>query len=231
MESKLDETTLVTLSLLEERLLRLEHILYGLSTPTDQPAETVATSLAELERRFAQLVRHYRVYSELLKICMPSISTPPTTLRESLLILTASIPTDKSHPTLFQSPSTSSGLPPTQLSPEAVRLTVLAYASDFPATASALTAATSDAPIPDAAQSAKLAALAPRMRTVEALQRAQEVEMAELRRRSERILRIWYETGILRTGQALADANSRLERVERGVRREERRRKDDVEAV
>ncbi|KAL2269329.1 hypothetical protein VTJ83DRAFT_1513 [Remersonia thermophila] len=207
MESKLDETTLVTLSLLEERLLRLENILYGPSAPTDQPAEPVTASLADLERRFAQLTRHFRVYSDLLKIY-------------------------KSHPTLFQSQAAaSSELPPTELSPEDVRLTVLAYASDFPATASALTAATSDAPVPDAAQSAKLAALAPRMRAVEALQRAQEVEIAELRRRSERVLRIWHETGILRAGQALADANSRLERVERGVRREERRRKEEVEAV
>ncbi|KAL2121689.1 hypothetical protein VTJ04DRAFT_2144 [Mycothermus thermophilus] len=212
MESKLDETTLVTLSLLEERLLRLEQILYGSTAPsTDQPAQPVATSLAELERRFSQLLRHFRVYSEILQIY-------------------------KSHPTLFQPASTSSSgsssqLPPTQLSPEEVRTTVLAYATDFPAMASALTAATSDAPIPDAAQSAQLASLVPRMRAVEALQRAQEAEMAELRRRSERALRIWYEGGILRCGQSLADSHTRLERVERDLRREERRRKDELEAL
>jgi hypothetical protein len=71
----------------------------------------------------------------------------------------------------------------------------------------------------------------PRMRAVEALQRAQEAEMAELRRRSERALRIWYEGGILRCGQSLADSHTRLERVERDVRREERRRKDELEAL
>jgi hypothetical protein len=61
----------VTLSLLEERLLRLEQILYGSTAPpTDQPAQPVATSLAELERRFSQLLRHFRVYSEILQICM-----------------------------------------------------------------------------------------------------------------------------------------------------------------
>jgi hypothetical protein len=105
-----------------------------------------------------------------------------------------------------------------------VRETVLAYASSFPSTASALTAITSDTPIPDAKQSAELAALGPRMRGVEALQRAQEAEMSELRHRSERALRAWYEGGILRYGQTLADVEGRFERLEWGVRRAVRER-------
>ncbi|KAK4125195.1 hypothetical protein N657DRAFT_633081 [Parathielavia appendiculata] len=205
MDNTLHETTLATISLLEERLLRIEHILYGPSTPPAQPPQEPATSsLAELERRFNKLVRHFRVYAEILKIY-------------------------KSHPSLFQPPSPSSitsppELPPTQLSPVAVRATVLAYATAFPSVASSLTAATSDTPIPDAKQSAALAALGPRMRGIEALQLAQTAEISELRARSERAVRAWYEGGVLRYGVKLADVEGRLEKVARGVRRVERAR-------
>ncbi|KAK4041479.1 hypothetical protein C8A01DRAFT_34434 [Parachaetomium inaequale] len=214
MDNTLDQTTLGTISLLEARLRRIEHILYGPATPpTQPPQESATTSLAELEHRFTQLLRHFRVYAEILKIY-------------------------KSHPSLFQSPSTTTAipplnnqtatadLPPTQLAPEAVRATVLAYATAFPSTASALTAATSDTPVPDAKQSAALAALGPRMRGLEALQRAQAAEMSDLRMRSERAVRAWYEGGVLRYGAALAGVEGRLEGVERGVRRVGRGREE-----
>ena len=77
MDNTLDQTTLATISLLEARLLRIEHILYGPTTPpTQAPTESAITSLAELDRRFNQLVRHYRVYAEILKICTPLTSSP-----------------------------------------------------------------------------------------------------------------------------------------------------------
>ena len=232
MDGTLDQTTVGTISLLEARLLRIEHILYGQTPPpADPPAESATASLAELEHRFAQLLRRLRVYAEILKICMPpSIRCPPPlSLPDSrcchqpqkLTDMPRSIVLDKSHPTLFQSPTTSAppADPPTQLSPDAVRATVLSYATAFPSTASALTAATADTPIPDARQSAALAALTPHMQAVEEVQWAQGREMAELRARSERAVRAWYEGGVLRCGVQLADVEGRLERVERGVRR------------
>ncbi|KAH6855456.1 hypothetical protein B0I37DRAFT_411452 [Chaetomium sp. MPI-CAGE-AT-0009] len=196
MDNTLDETTLATISLLEGRLRRIEHILYGSTTPpTEPPQESATSSLAELDRRFNQLLHHFRVYAEILKIY-------------------------KSYPTLFQPPTTAAdSLPPTQLPPEAVRATVLAYASAFPTVASSLTAATSDTPIPDAKQSAALAALGPRMRGAAALQHAQAAEVSALRARSEAVVRAWYEGGVLRYGQELARVEGRLEGVERGVRR------------
>ncbi|KAL2022948.1 hypothetical protein VTK56DRAFT_4163 [Thermocarpiscus australiensis] len=200
MDDPLDQTTLATISLLEARLLRIEHILYGSATPPAQPpAESATSSLAQLERRFANLLRHVRVYAEILKIY-------------------------KAHPTLFQPPSPSASTPPTELSPEAVRATVLAYATAFPATASALTAAVADEPVPDPKLSAELAALIPRMRGIEAAQRAQEAEIAELRARSERAIRAWYEGGVLRYGRVVADLEGRLEKVDWGVRRARRAR-------
>jgi hypothetical protein len=73
MDESLDKTTLATISLLETRLLRVEHLLYGPSTPspsTTVPAgESALDSLADLERRYAALLSRVRVYAELIKIC------------------------------------------------------------------------------------------------------------------------------------------------------------------
>ncbi|KAL2261987.1 hypothetical protein VTK26DRAFT_2820 [Humicola hyalothermophila] len=205
MDTTLDQTTLATISLLESRLLRIEHILYGpTAPPTEPPSQSAISSLAELEYRFNQLVKHVRVYAEILKIY-------------------------KSHPSLFPSSNSlsSPSEPPTLLPPAAVLATVLSYASAFPSTASALTAATSDEPIPDASQSALLASLAPRMRAVEALQAAQAAEIAELRERSERAVKAWYARGVLGYGEEIAALEKRMGEVERGVRRELRRREQE----
>ncbi|KAK4186352.1 hypothetical protein QBC35DRAFT_387495 [Podospora australis] len=209
MEDTLDTTTLATIELLEARLRRIEHILHGPSTPPIQPpAEPATTSLAELDHRFNLLLRHFRVYAEILKIY-------------------------KYQPSFFQPPSSnpnnpSANTPPTELSPEAIRATVLSYASQFPSTASALTAATTDTPIPDAKLSAELASLVPRMKGIEATQLAQEAEIAELRARSEQAVKAWYEGGVLRYGRFVADQEGRLEKVERGLRRIEKLRETEA---
>lgn len=66
----LDDTSLQTLTYLESRLLRLEHVLYGHTTP---PAKAPALpNLQQLEHRFAQLLERVRTYTELLKICTSS---------------------------------------------------------------------------------------------------------------------------------------------------------------
>lgn len=134
---------------------------------------------------------------------------------------------DNAHPTLFQSPS-ADALPPTTLSPEALRATVLSYASAFPSAASALTAVTSDTPVPDAKLSAELASLVPRMKALEAVQLAQEAEIADLRTRSERVMRAWYEGRVLRYGKLVADAEGRIEKAEMGIRRREKLREVDA---
>lgn len=69
--ASLDETTLSTLSLLEARLLRLEHLLYGQkASPSLAQDDAAAPHMADLERRFSMLISKVRVYGELLKICM-----------------------------------------------------------------------------------------------------------------------------------------------------------------
>ncbi|OAA76897.1 hypothetical protein LEL_06581 [Akanthomyces lecanii RCEF 1005] len=200
MEHPLDQTTLSTISLLESRLLRIEHLLYGSSTPSTAH-ESALRQMADLEKRFSILTSRIRVYGDLLKIY-------------------------KARPDFFQTPAATE--PPSQLPIDAVRAIVLSAAPSFPATVSALTAV-QDTPVPDPTESAALVALTERMRGVEATQRAQEAEVVELRARSEATLRSWYEAGLLPTSDATAEVEARVGRVERMVRRKERERELEKE--
>jgi hypothetical protein len=76
-----------------------------------------------------------------------------------------------------------------------------------------------------------MVSLLPRMKGLEAAQLAQEAEVAELRARSERLMRAWYEGGVLRCGEQLAELEGRVERVEKGVRRAEGRRERAAQEV
>ncbi len=136
---------------------------------------------------------------------------------------------DKIHSSLFQPPAFD--VVPTQLSPETLRATVLSFATSFPSTASALTAVTSDTPVPDPTLSVNLAALLPRMQGIEATQLAQEAEIAQLRSRSENVVRTWYEGRVLGYSQFIADVEGRVEKAEKNVRRVERLKEMDAQAV
>ncbi|KAI0003954.1 hypothetical protein F4779DRAFT_621635 [Xylariaceae sp. FL0662B] len=196
MESTLDNTTLSTISLLEARLLRIEQLLYGHSV--QQPKASAIRSMHELEHRYSILLQRVRVYAELLRIY-------------------------KSQPTLFRPPPPAE--PPSELPPDALKAIVLAAASSYPATASALTAI-SDTPVPDPEQTANLVALLPRMKGIEATQLAQAAEIAELRARSEAVVRQWYERDVMGYSNFVAGVEGRVERAERAVRRVERAREE-----
>lgn len=131
---------------------------------------------------------------------------------------------DRAHPDFFHSPDPSEA--PTQLTNDAILSIVLSAASTYPATLSALTAI-KDSQIPDPAESAALLAQAERMTAIEATQLAQAAEIAELRTRSEAVLRSWYESSILSNSQLLADVEGRVEKIERQVKRVERIRDED----
>ncbi|EWY95637.1 hypothetical protein FOYG_04618 [Fusarium oxysporum NRRL 32931] len=195
MATNMDETTLSTLDLLESRLLRIEHLLYGQNqSPALAQDQSAASHLNKLERRFSMLLSDVRVYHELMKIY-------------------------RAHPDFFHPADPSE--PPSQLDIDALQSIVLASASAFPATLSSLTAI-KDSPIPDPADSAALVALQDRMTAIEATQIAQAAEMADLRQRSEIAVRSWYETGILDNSKTMANLESRVKVVERQVRRTER---------
>jgi len=69
------------------------------------------------------------------------------------------------------------------------------------------------------------------MKGVEAMQLAQEAEMADLRARSERAMREWYEGRVLQYGDFVADLEGRVEDIEMGIRREEKYRELEEAAV
>ena len=117
-------------------------------------------------------------------ILAPSANPPAAYMY--IIMLKASL--DNADPSLFHQAQPNE--PPIHLSSNAIRATVLASASSYPAAASAL-AAVRDIPVPDPALSASLTALVPRMKGVEALQAAQRAEVAELRARSEEVVRRW----------------------------------------
>lgn len=69
-----------------------------------------------------------------------------------------------------------------------------------------------------------LITLMERMKAIEATQMAQAADIAELRMRSETVLRTWYESSVIERSQFMADVGSRFERVERSIRRTEHER-------
>lgn len=97
----------------------------------------------------------------------------------------------------------------------------MSSAPSYSSTLSALIAI-KDSPVPDPSESAALIALKDKMKSVEALQLAQEADIAQLRARSEVALRQWFEGDQLRKSDLLAVVEGQFERVERAVRRKER---------
>lgn len=72
MDDPLDKTTLATISLLESRLLRIEHLLYGTTASpfsSQNQHDSALDKMDALERRFSRMTSQIRVYAELLKIC------------------------------------------------------------------------------------------------------------------------------------------------------------------
>jgi hypothetical protein len=74
-------------------------------------------------------------------------------------------------------------------------------------------------PVPSAELSAQLIDLQPRIAKVEAIQAAQNADMAALRERTAEVIQRWYTVDVLRAGESWAELEERVEGVEQKVRR------------
>lgn len=107
---------------------------------------------------------------------------------------------------------------------------MLASASSYQSTLSTLTAI-KDTPIPDPSESASLITLSDAMKALEATQMTQAAEVAELRTRSEAVIRSWYEGSVLGNSRFMANMEGRVEKVERHIRRAERENEEEEEEI
>ncbi|KAL2818414.1 hypothetical protein BDW59DRAFT_165486 [Aspergillus cavernicola] len=208
-----------TLHLLTTRLHRLTYLLTGdttwtgTPTPPEKPSsheETVSRRLAELERELGDLSSRFAVVREVLAVydrfpeLFTSTSTPITT--------TSPNPEDNQQP-----PSTPIV---SDLDQKTTTSLILSHATTYPETASRLTSL-SDTPIPPAETSTSLISLQPRMDKLAGVQAQQMGEISELRVRSARVVKRWYEVVVLGGGEVWGEWEGRVEGVERGVRRGE----------
>ncbi|PMD63310.1 uncharacterized protein K444DRAFT_641561 [Hyaloscypha bicolor E] len=193
MENTFDKTAVETIDLLEARLRRIEYAVCGQVNESTLSGNktSAARRLAALEYSLHQLASKSRVVQELLRL-------------------------HSRHPDLFQ--SLSSNDLPTTLDAESLLSIIMASASTYPATASRLTSIL-DVPVPPAELSAQLIDLQPRIAKVEALQAAQNADIAQLRERSAAVIQRWYTVDILRAGESWAELEGRVEQVEQKVRR------------
>ena len=199
---------LMTLTLLESRLHNLEFLLSGTADPNGIPhaatrpargEETIASKLKSLEDDLTRL-------------------TASNTLVQDMLRLQARFPD------LFGTSDITAKLTSMDAATEAS--VVLAHASSFPETASRLSSL-KDLAIPPAEASAKLVELQPRLERVKEVQDRQLRQVAELRERSARIVERWVSEGVVGSGEAWAEIEARVRDVEQGVRRVERRKRED----
>jgi hypothetical protein len=209
MDNTFDKTAVETIDLLEARLKRIEYAVCGhvgdAGIPSNKPS--ASKRLAALEHSLHQLASKSRVVQDLLRLR----ESPWAEFQRRCLIST-----DSKHPDLFQ--SINSDDLPTTLDTASILSIVTASASSYPSTASRLTSIR-DVPIPPAELSAQLINLQPRIAKVEALQAAQNSDIAELRARSAAVVQRWYTLDILQAGESWAELESRVGQVEQKVRR------------
>lgn len=197
-----------TLTLLETRLHRLEFLLsgstdhHGITEATVKPArrhEPVAARLKSLEDDLAKLTANSRLVQDMLRLQ----ATFPN------LFGTA----DATTKTRSMDPGTEASV-------------VLAHASSFPETASRLLSL-KDLAIPQAEASAKLVELQPELEKAKEIQARQLRQVVKLRERSARIVERWVSEGVVGSSEAWASVETRVQDVERGLRRVERRKREE----
>ncbi|KAF1822027.1 uncharacterized protein K489DRAFT_410391 [Dissoconium aciculare CBS 342.82] len=203
--ASVQQTAAETLTMLEERLRRLEFLVEGdLSHPTEEleskpsSRNAVSTRLHNLERGLESLInRSNSIYDILL-------------LHQQV-------------PDLFHASAVNSV--PTTLAPASLAQLILAHEQLLKSTSAGLQTIHDIGSIPDSTAFVQLVATQPQLAKVEAKQAEQVREFAALRARSAQLVEQWYESGVLKMGGRWADWEEKLRDCEILVRRQEASRK------
>lgn len=203
------ETTVETLSLLEDRLRRVAFVLHGRADERDEGTTADSTEASAIAR-----LRN-------LEQSLQALAASSTAVGDVLALHTK-------HPELFHAPDSThvSSTP----APSSLASLILAHSQLYQSLASKLSQLQSSS-IPDVASATKLIQLRPRIEAMRAKQSAQTQELADLRVRSARAVETWYEGGVLRMGDRWADWEERLRAAEITLRRREAAKKREEGAV
>ncbi|TKA78442.1 hypothetical protein B0A49_01129 [Cryomyces minteri] len=209
MASTASQTTLETLTFLTTRLQRAEFVLSGQASVDVQRAQEPEHQATNLSGTVTSRICH-------LESALQALAARSSTVAEILEL-------HFRYPDLFHALSATTA--PSTLSTSELTSIILASAPLFPTTSSRLSSIINDTPIPDAASSATLVSLQPRLTDLELRrQEEQAQEIAELRKRSAKVLERWYELSALGAGECWSEWEGRLAAVEQSVRREENAR-------
>ncbi|KAH9826538.1 Dynactin subunit p22 [Teratosphaeria destructans] len=208
MGSTSKETATDTLALLEDRVRRIHYALTGSisSISTDDTPDNASSATARL--------RH-------LERSLASLAAQSPTVAEVLAL-------QKSHPSLFNpaSPAGPNDIPPQQL----VQL-ILSHAPTYTSLASQLTQLSSNPSVPDTVRFVQVVPLQDRIQKARAREAELQQEVAMLRQRSAKVVKMWYERGVLEMGGKWADWEERCREAEKVLTREEARKGRDEGVV
>ncbi|KAL7267565.1 hypothetical protein RUND412_009844 [Rhizina undulata] len=208
MDVTLDETASATLHDLEVRLRRIEFLLAG--SCEDPSAELYAIRKSGRENTIR--ARLHALERDLFKVLSKSLKD------KDMLELHSKYPEifapHPNHP------------PPSTLSSSEKAFSVLAVAPSYHHTASQLTSIR-DTPIPDPTISTMLISLLPQIHRLEVVQETQSREIAELRKRSARLLERWYLVGIEGINECFAEWDERTLEVDKVLSRRLRARREE----
>ena len=199
------QTAEETLSLLEDRIRRVNFVLNGDNEfnvekqPTSKPGNSASARLRTLDRNLSTLASTSPVIADILAL-------------------------QRKYPEYFG--STASVEP---LSTPTLASLVIAHSQLYQPVATRLSQL-QDLSIPDPLTAAKLIELRPRIEKARERQLIQAKEFSELRARSARAVEAWYEGGVLGMGEQWAEWEERLRDAEILVRRREavKRREDGM---
>jgi hypothetical protein len=193
-----DDITPDTLSLLEDRLRRIDYVINGhnptVQDSTPHVSAPVSTRLRTLERAINGLASRSHTVTDVLRL-------------------------QKQCPELFH--TIDDHAVPSTLHPASLAQLILAHENLYKTASAQLSTLNENNPIPDSAPLTKLISLQPRIEKAEAKQAEQAREFAELRLRSTRLLEKWYELGVLEMGENWTDWEERLRECEILIRRKE----------